>query len=424
MTTQRSSGETTEILIAEDSPTQAAQLQHMLENQGYIVTAAANGRQALARLRIKKPDLVITDVVMPEMDGYELCSAMKSDPEFVRIPIILVTTLSDPGDVIRGLECGADNFIVKPYDERYLLSRVQFILLNREMDRGNENGTGVEIYFNGAKHSIQADRLQILNLLLSTYEAAIEKNKILTTTQAELRHSNGRLENAFRELESFSYSVSHDLRAPLRRIKGFADLLQSAAGEALPVQARDHLARIVAGSEEMDRLIVDLLEFSRLSRVELRESRIDMNALVREVVASSGETGRTIHWSVQPLPDVIGDGAILKQAFVNLISNAVKYTRGRNPAEIEIGVEGQEDGFPVIFIRDNGAGFDMRYADKLFGVFNRLHRADEFEGTGIGLANVRRIIDRHGGRTWAFAKPGEGATFFVTLKPAPVENLG
>ncbi len=180
------SNQPVEILIVEDSPTQAQRLQHILEQQGYHVTHAANGRLALDAAQRRKPALVISDVVMPEMDGYELCRRLKADAGLGDVPVILVTTLSDPGDVIRGLQCGADNFILKPYDEHHLVSRVQFVLLNREMRQVEQGGVAVEVFFNGQQHVITADRLQILNLLLSTYDAAVQRNRELARAQVEL----------------------------------------------------------------------------------------------------------------------------------------------------------------------------------------------------------------------------------------------
>jgi signal transduction histidine kinase/DNA-binding response OmpR family regulator len=190
-----------EILIAEDSPTQARRLQHILERQGYVVTVATNGAEALAIAKKQRPDLIISDVVMPEMDGYELCQRIKSTPELAVIPVILVTTLADPQDVIRGLECRADNFILKPYDEHHLLSRIQFVFVNSEMRQSDQPGMGLEIFFNGQRHFITADRLQILNLLLSTYEAAMQRNRELTIAQDELQRTNSDLQQLSEELE-------------------------------------------------------------------------------------------------------------------------------------------------------------------------------------------------------------------------------
>jgi two-component system, sensor histidine kinase and response regulator len=419
-TRTKSAARTVKILVAEDSPTQAQQLQHILQQEGYQVTVTVNGRQALEAARQRKPTLIISDVVMPEMDGYELCRQVKADPGLGDIPVILVTTLSDPQDVIRGLECCADNFILKPYHEHYLLSRVQFVLLNLEVRQGQRVGMGAEIFFNGQKHFIAADRLQILNLLLSTYEAAIQRNRELDRSQTELLLLNARLEEANRELESFSHSVSHDLRAPLRHINGYVKMLVEDMGNALSPDARKYLTVIAEASRQMGDLIDDLLQFSRMSRADMSETVVALDNIVREAIhdLEMATRDRNIAWKIATLPPILGDPAMLKQVFANLLANAVKYTRPRNPAQIEIGYAGEEDGRIVLFVRDNGVGFDMTYVDKLFGVFQRLHRADEFEGTGIGLANVRRIIVRHGGRVWAEGEPDRGATFFLTLKPA------
>ncbi len=226
------------------------------------------------------------------------------------------------------------------------------------------------------------------------------------------------LEAANHELESFSYSVSHDLRAPLRHIHGYVEMLTDATAGQLAEQPRHYLQTITAASEEMGELIDDLLAFSRMSRAELTEARVPLDEVVQEVLRGLELVvhGRPFQWQIAPLPPVLGDRAMLRQVLANLLGNAVKYTRGRDPAKIEIGVAGEEAGRTVFYVRDNGAGFDMRYAHKLFGVFQRLHRAEEFAGTGIGLATVRRVIARHGGRTWADGKPGAGATFYFTLQ--------
>jgi PAS domain S-box-containing protein len=233
----------------------------------------------------------------------------------------------------------------------------------------------------------------------------------------EVQGANAQLRAANAELEAFSYSVSHDLRAPLRHVDGFANMLRGHASKMLDDKGRRYLDTISDAAKRMGRLIDDLLQFSRYGRAEMHHTAIDLSALVTEVrLRLQGENaGRTIVWTVEELPVVSGDLAMLRQVFENLLSNAVKYTRQRAEARITIGVQPGAPGFVTVFIRDNGAGFDMKYADKLFGVFQRLHTAHEFEGTGVGLANVQRIVQRHGGRAWAEAVVDEGATFYFTL---------
>lgn len=232
----------------------------------------------------------------------------------------------------------------------------------------------------------------------------------------QVQAANHQLRAANAELEAFTYSVSHDLRAPLRHIDGFADLLNTHANATLDDKGKRYLKTISDSAKRMGALIDDLLVFSRIGRAEMRHAKVDLNPLVDEVIQELRvETSkRNVVWKRQDLPVVEADSSLLRQVLVNLLSNAVKYTRPRDPALIEIGSVASDDEH-TIFIRDNGVGFDMTYVGKLFGVFQRLHRAEEFEGTGIGLANVHRIVLRHGGRTWAEGKSDEGATFYFTL---------
>lgn len=255
----------------------------------------------------------------------------------------------------------------------------------------------------------------------ATMRARLEQMEaeVFQSSQA-VQTAHQQLHAAYAELESFSYSVSHDLRAPLRHIQGYIGLLNREGDAQLSEKGRRYVKTIADAAREMGQLIDDLLAFSKMGRSELRETSVDLAAQAEELRRNFEFTdrGRNIRWTVAPLPRVQGDAGMLKQVLANVLGNAVKYTRGREPAEITLGTAGEEDGRLVLFVRDNGAGFDMKYADKLFGVFQRLHRAEEFEGTGIGLATVRRIITRHGGRTWAQSAPDAGATFFFTLRPA------
>lgn len=233
-----------------------------------------------------------------------------------------------------------------------------------------------------------------------------------------------RLEAANEELEAFSYSVSHDLRAPLRHIDGFISLLEERSSSMLDEPGRRYLATIADAAKRMGTLIDDLLAFSRMSRAAMRRTRVSLRPLVEALIADlkNGFQGRRVEWRLAPLPDLECDPVMARQALANLLDNAVKFTRTRERAVIEVGAEPGTDGRVTIFVKDNGVGFDMEHAGKLFGVFQRLHRQEEFEGTGIGLAIVRRVARRHGGEAWAKSEAGKGTCFFISLPAAPKET--
>ena len=262
------------------------------------------------------------------------------------------------------------------------------------------------------------------------YAAARDITEIRTAEEKieslnrELKLRVGELAGLNQELEAFSYSVSHDLRAPLRHIDGFARLLARKAGEGLDEKSLHYLAMIEDSVRHMGDLIDDLLAFSRLGRAEIRSASVDLETLAKDAIreVSSDVNGRRVRWTVGPMPRVAGDASLLRQALVNLLSNALKYTSTREETLIEVGASLEAEDGVVCFVRDNGVGFDMKYADKLFGVFQRLHSSEEFEGTGIGLANVRRVIQRHGGKTWAEGAVGEGATFYFSLPRQAMEG--
>ncbi|MDZ7777042.1 MAG: ATP-binding protein [Bacteroidales bacterium] len=282
------------------------------------------------------------------------------------------------------------------------------------------------------KKVIELDLALILSLGLKENSSENEVIQKLLRSNEEYQTINEELEQrenertaqlkaSNEELEAFSYSVSHDLRAPLRHINGYIGLLEKNFRADLPEKAQYYMTTITDAVQKMGTLIDDLLQFSRTGRQEVHKSKIEMNALVEEVLETIKQDTekREITWKIQQLPQVFGDDSMLKRVWLNLLDNAVKYTRNTKKAEISISFKEEENNI-VFFVRDNGVGFDMKYADNLFGVFQRLHSEAEFEGTGIGLANVQRIIHKHKGRVWAEAEPGKGATFFFSLPK--VEN--
>jgi len=261
-----------------------------------------------------------------------------------------------------------------------------------------------------ALESVQKHEKEVLRL-----NAELEQR--ITERTAQLTLANRELQVANEQLESFSYSVSHDLRAPLRHIDGFSKLLREHAQDLDP-KSLGFLDTIATSAKWMGRLIDDLLALARTTRQEFHPVQIDLDALVgsaREQCLPDARE-RKVQWKIGRLPAVQGDGTLLRAVFVNLLSNAIKFTSRREVALVEVGALPGDEGEAVIYVKDNGAGFDMRYAKKLFGVFQRMHAQRDFEGTGVGLATVQRIITRHGGRVWADAEPDRGATFYVALR--------
>lgn len=399
----------TRLLIVEDSPTQATALLALLESAGYDVGVAASGDEALAAFEAERWSVVISDIVMPgTIDGYELCRRIKGS-RYADTPVVLLTSLADPLDIIRGLECGADHFLTKPYEPDHLLRRLRTLMATRATRGRSKVSMGVSLVFMGREFTISSEREQILDLLVSTFEDAVNQNK-------HLRHREEVLEATNRELEAFTYAISHDLRAPLRHADGFSKLLLEEFEGKMDETGQGYILRIRQAVQHMERMVNELLNLGRVGRRELRTRTTPLRSLVDMALSElEGQSrGRPVEWRIGQLPEIECDPDLMESVFANLLANALKFTRGREPAIIEVGTM-QQGGRTVIYVRDNGAGFEQQYASRLFGIFQRLHRPEEFEGTGVGLATVQRIVHKHGGQVWAEAELGRGATFFISL---------
>jgi signal transduction histidine kinase len=403
-----------DILIVDDSTDNLKILSRMLKERGYQIRPATNGRHALKSIAARLPNLILLDVKMPDMDGYEVCRRLKADEHSRHIPVIFISALGETAQKIEGFNAGGVDYMTKPFEAAEVLARVEIHLQLHELTERMKQ-----------KVREQTDELSKANQLLrqeieERRRAEQELQKHREHLEELVRGRTAQLEAANQEMHGFTYTVSHDLRAPLRHIDGFMELLKNKTGTVFDKQGRHYMAAISEAARKMGLLIDDLLSFSRMGRHTPSFQKVALEALVHDILDEfePDTAGRKIAWRIGDLPLVSGDEAMLRTALVNLISNALKFTLPRQEAKIEIGSLPGKNSEVVIFVHDNGVGFDMAHADKLFGVFQRLHHADEFEGTGIGLANVRRIIARHGGRVWAEGKSDQGATFYLTL-PQP-----
>lgn len=360
------------LLIVDDETAQMRALCDTLAEEGYVTRGFDSPRRALEELRPGQFDLLLTDLMMPEMDGIALISAVASvDPQ---VGAVVMTGHGTVDTAVQAMRGGALDYILKPF----------------------------------SLHTVRPVISRALNVLaLRRENAALQESE---------RRRAEELAAAFRDLEAFSYSVSHDLRAPLLFVKDFAQRLHDDFGEQLGEEGRRIAQVIHDGSRSMDEMIVGLLAFSRSTRQALRMAPLDMAAIVRAAVAEA----RAVHNAsaarieVAPLPPAQGDSTVMRHVWSNLIGNALKFSAGHAAPQIRI--DGNLEGAEAVYsIEDNGVGFDMQYADRLFGVFKRLHAAHEYPGTGVGLAIVHRIVTRHGGRIWAHSRPGEGARFQFTL---------
>jgi two-component system, NtrC family, sensor kinase len=386
------------VLAVDDSATYLEELGSVLRGEGYDVVLARSGEEAIELLSVQSVDCILLDLLMPGLGGKETCRHIKESAVVRDAPLILLTALEDRAAMIDGLGAGADDFVSKSSDFDVLKAKIRAQLRHKQFEDEHRRL-----------------REELLRSELRTNEERAARQF------AESRASfAGELERKNKELETFSYSVSHDLRAPLRTIEGFSRALIEDYTAVLDEQGRDYLIRVRAAADRMGELIEDLLALSRVSGADLRRVQANLSIIARAVATElqGRDPKRQLEIAIQDDMRVDADARLMRVLLDNLMGNAWKFTERVEGARIEFGAEVSAAG-TVYFVRDNGAGFDMAFAEKLFTPFQRLHTEEEFPGTGIGLATVYRIVDRHGGCVWAEGAVGRGATVFFTVPPPP-----
>lgn len=380
------------ILLVDDDPVKRLALTAVLEDLGHPIFQAGSAAETFRLALERDYAVVLLDVQMPGMDGFQIAEMLRSRRRSAQTPIIFITAYRHEDiEVLRGYSLGAVDYVFAPVIPNILRAKVS-VFTELAVTRQN----------------LQAE--------IAERKGAVREIGLLNTA---LNARAAQLEAANKELESFTYSVSHDLRVPLRAIDGYSNILEEEHSDKLDGEGRRVLQVIRDGAHKMGQLIDDLLAFSRLNRKPLAPVDIDMDRLAktafRELIETSG--ARAPELRLSGLPKAQGEAALIKQVWVNLLSNSIKYSS--KSADPVVEVSGYTDGDDQVYrVKDNGAGFDMRYYERLFGIFQRLHAAEEFPGTGVGLAIVERVVSRHGGRVWAESKVNEGACFYFSLPNA------
>ncbi|MEO7496654.1 MAG: response regulator [Massilia sp.] len=434
-----------EILIVEDSPTQAERLRRLIQSRAYRTRVASNGKVALAMIGERAPDLILSDIIMPEMNGYDLCRAVKTDPALAHIPVILVTSLNDPKDIIRGLECGADNFVRKPYSEDYLLGRISQMLVNQQLRlEANEDG-GVALVQGEQTHLINAGRQQILDLLISTYEQAVQVNGELQARERQVIELNMRLSNHAAELETinkeialknlelaeasrmksaFIANMSHELRTPLNAIIGFTGALLMKLPGPLTVEQDKQLTTIRTSARHLLSLINDILD---MAKIEAGKVTVAVEPLAcQELIGQTADTLRQIAGQkgltlTVEMPEetitVDSDRRALTQIIINLINNAIKFT-DQGGVVVNLSQRSEDaELLTEISVTDTGAGIREEDQAKLFQAFSQLDSTStrHAEGAGLGLYLCQNLANLLGGKLTMRSEFGHGSTFTLTL---------
>jgi signal transduction histidine kinase len=434
-----------EILIVEDSPTQAERLRRLIQSMRYKARVAGNGRLALEAIRERKPHLVLSDIVMPEMDGYTLCRAIKSDPELRDIPVILVTSLMDPKDIIRGIECGSDNFIRKPYAEDYLLNRIGHMLMNQKLRKDQNMEVGIALYLGDQKHFINAERQQILDLLISTYEQAVQVNSELQARERQvielnmrLAHHAGELETINREIalknlelaeasrmkSAFIANMSHELRTPLNAIIGFTGALLMKLPGPLTTEQDKQLNTIRTSARHLLSLINDILDVAKIEagKVTLELETVQCQDLVTGVVDTlrplAAQKGLALEIELAQDALVLAtDRRALTQILLNLANNAIKFTE-TGTVRVTLAQRASEGRNIIEFsVADSGAGIREEDQGKLFQAFSQLDSTStrHAEGAGLGLYLCQNLANLIGASLYFKSDFGHGSTFTLAV---------
>jgi two-component system sensor histidine kinase/response regulator len=410
------------LLIVEDDPTSRMVLRRALEAAGHRSVEAANGLEAMEALERADIDAVISDILMPGMDGFRLCHEIRRSKEiYSGVPVILYTaTYDSAADRQLAEAAGADGYFLKPTPVSVLLGAVGQVLRGAKSTAPAQPADEVYLLeqYNGALvRKLEQRNLELheaFAALQAAHENILELNQTLHT---RVLQRTAALDLANKDADAFCYCLSHELRAPLRTIVCLTQVLEASVCRQVGGEDLQLLCRVARAAREMDLLIEGLLEVERTIRRDLTRIDVDLEQVLDEALTTLAPKtrGRPIEWRRSTLPRVNGDPMLLRQLLMHLLENAIKYTRTRQPAIIEVGARPGRTEEVVIFLRDNGVGFDLRQAAGLFATFRRLHRADEHEGLGIGLASAQRIVARHGGTIWADAQVGRGATFYFSL---------
>jgi len=418
-----------EILIVEDSPTQLEQLKFILEQNGYTVEPAINGKHALEVLKNFNPALIISDILMPEMDGYTLCDNLKADSKFKDIPVMLLTSLSDPQDVIKGLQCNADNFLTKPYSEEFLLSRINYILLNQELrKKTSSSDVGMEIVFGGEKYFINSNRMQIVDLLLSTYENAIlkntelaEANKQLLLMHKEMEVKNAQLEKLNEDKSKFLRMAAHDLRNPISAILTSSSFLTDLLEEKVDESELEFLNLITRSGEFVLQLLNELLDLEVIESGHLELNRemsdfieiVKNNVILNKVIADKKNIKLTFENDIESLQANV-DKVKIEQVLNNLISNAIKFSHAGSDIKVNLTTKNSDVQISVV---DKGQGIPEKEMDKLFKPFGKtsVRGTGGEESTGLGLSIAKKIVEAHTGKIWVESEVNKGSTFYFQI---------